>query len=635
MIIGVFIKDIKTYENIHFIPIGLDSNFCGLNGVNGIGKSSILEAFDSFFNRKNWNTNLKLPKDQQAYLMPVFLIERPSITKDLQESFTIINDFLLSENLLASKDEHKNPINQFKSHLRLIKERCDLSNKYLIACGKDSNHNSTFGLFSLLFPNKYLGFNTSQIDAVYDFLKESFEYIYIPKDIDSDIFTKLETQEIQSMMGSSLAQELNHIIDDKTLRNINEKLNELLTRISKSLVNYSYRTHRGKQTNLKRNDLYKVILQAFFSIRKLYKKHGADEWLEISSLSSGEKQKAIIDVAKNLIKDHKENKEKIILAIDEPESSLHISACYEQFESIYEISKYCRQLIFTTHWYGYFPIIESGSTVSITKIKSDHQFDLVSLGNHREQIKQISTQSKGQLPFDIRLKSINDFVQCIISSITMEYPYHWIICEGSSEKVYLSYYLSDWIKNRKLRIIPVGGASEIRKIYQYLSVGFEDFKKEINGKVLLISDTDPELVEFPTIPSSDKLFCKRIINKDEKTILVDASSNQVSPATTIEDTLNGRLFIETLKTYLDEYKHLDFINTFEDVQDSPTFFSLDLKKSQKDALDIFFNERGIKYDFSTKYIDLLSSSDNKEYLVPSVIQEIRRLMQIESQRGKS
>jgi len=58
MIIGVFLRNFKTYRGINFIPITSESNFCGLLGDNGIGKSSILEALDCFFNGKAWNYNI-------------------------------------------------------------------------------------------------------------------------------------------------------------------------------------------------------------------------------------------------------------------------------------------------------------------------------------------------------------------------------------------------------------------------------------------------------------------------------------------------------------------------------------------------------------------------------------------------
>ena len=58
MIIGTILRNFKTYNGINYIPVSHGPNFCGLVGNNGIGKSSVLEALDSFFNAKTWNYNI-------------------------------------------------------------------------------------------------------------------------------------------------------------------------------------------------------------------------------------------------------------------------------------------------------------------------------------------------------------------------------------------------------------------------------------------------------------------------------------------------------------------------------------------------------------------------------------------------
>ncbi|WP_417655711.1 hypothetical protein, partial [Pseudoalteromonas atlantica] len=66
MIIGAFLRYYKTYQGINYIPITDEDKFCGLVGDNGIGKSSVLESLDTFFNEsprvcqrlnnlRNWN----------------------------------------------------------------------------------------------------------------------------------------------------------------------------------------------------------------------------------------------------------------------------------------------------------------------------------------------------------------------------------------------------------------------------------------------------------------------------------------------------------------------------------------------------------------------------------------------------
>lgn len=57
MIAGVFLRNYKTYQGINYVPITDEDKFCGLVGDNGIGKSSVLESLDTFFNGKPWNFN--------------------------------------------------------------------------------------------------------------------------------------------------------------------------------------------------------------------------------------------------------------------------------------------------------------------------------------------------------------------------------------------------------------------------------------------------------------------------------------------------------------------------------------------------------------------------------------------------
>lgn len=96
------------------------------------------------------------------------------------------------------------------------------------------------------------------------------------------------------------------------------------------------------------------------------------------------------------------------------------------------------------------------------------------------------------------LKSSNDFIQSILSSIITEIPYNWLICEGSSEQFYFKYYFNDEIQNNRLRVVPVGGAKEIKKIYNHLAISYDELKEKIKGIVILLMDTDEQLLEFET-----------------------------------------------------------------------------------------------------------------------------------------
>jgi predicted ATPase len=282
-------------------------------------------------------------------------------------------------------------------------------------------------------------------------------------------------------MGKTLIDVIEKCVPKQEIIKINQNLNEFLGELEKILVEYSFRTSSNRQLMIRKANIYNLIIEDFFKTRKLHKQNSS-QWLEVNLLSSGEKQKAIIDLTEHFLRKYRKTSTNIILAIDEPESSLHMSACYDQFNSLFEISQMCSQLLFSTHWYGFIPTISNGNVCVITKDNENkHYFDLVSVSNYREEIKQEVASSRGSLPFDIRLKSLNDFIQSIITSILSNEPYNWLLCEGSSEKKYFEKYFQTEIETKKLRIIPVGGAVQIKKIYQNLLVTYDDFKKEVKG----------------------------------------------------------------------------------------------------------------------------------------------------------
>lgn len=641
MIIGILLRNIKTYQGINYIPLTDEDRFCGLVGNNGIGKSTILESLDCFFNGKQWNYNVVTKRSgknaTKPQIVPIFAIKRSDLSEDILEKAEILNRVSRSISEEDVSPSVRNHVRSFVEHRSKLLEKNDYSDTLLIPIGVDYKGDVSVSVFNCrVLVEQLLGddydsaktnLDDNELKGFYDLyceIKALIEYIYIPREIDPEVFTKLETDEIQILMGETLTQILSDRVTSRQISEINASLNSFLDTLSSELQIYSYRTPTDRQQNLKRIDVYNLIIQAFFNIRKLHKKQGDDSWLEISALSSGEKQKAIIDVAHSLLSKHRHSGSNLIIGVDEPESSLHMSACFEQFDSLYDISRDCMQVIFSSHWYGFLPTIESGSATIINKVSNHHVFDLINLASYREQVRQMTSGSRGRLPYDIRLKSVNDFVQSVITSTIGDDPYNWVICEGSSEKIYLNKYFEDLIESNKLRIVPVGGAKEIKRIYNHLSTSYDDFKDEISGKIILISDTDSQLVNYE-VNNYDKLICKRMVNCESQrtTKLVNIHSNPVSPKTEIEDALNGKLFVETLSSFKDEYPELlGFINEDIEVTHESTYFSLDLRTSEWRNINTFFDADNNKFRFAKKY----SENITDEYVEPSWITEIRNMI---------
>lgn len=639
MVVGIFMRHIKTYNGLNYIPLASEDRFCGIVGNNGIGKSSILEALDSVFNDTPINVNIFTKKhglDQiKPSIIPLFLIRKDLIDTAYHD---VADKISRCANELEESDvnpAHRAIAKQFIAHRDSLKARIEIDNFWLLPIGIDYTRCLTLGIFNCRkLVQKFDGDTIdsaklsitaeqlSQVDPLYRDIILKIDYIYIPKEIDTESFTKLENDEIQMLMGETLTKIIEERVTRAQIYGINQSLNEFLRSLSSELGDYAYRTPTDRQQQLKRHDVYDLIIHSFFSTRKLHKKQG-EYWLEIAALSSGEKQKAIIDIAQSLITNHRASSSNLIIGIDEPDSSLHMSACFDQFDGLFQISRSCMQLLFASHWYGFFPVIESGSASVISKNGQDHNVDLINLAAHREQIKQLKSESRGILPHDIRLKSMNDFIQSIMSSVIGQTPYNWILCEGSSEKVYLSHYLSDLVLAKKLRIIPVGGVNEIKRVYTHLSSIYDDFKDEINGRIYLICDTDIDMVRFET-SDFDKLLCRRIVNFDKecKAKLVRIGSNPVSPATEIEDVLDGPTYLKTLKTFIPEYRdYLEFLTDLncEGIQTSHYF--MNFRHTEKACITSFFDSnKENKTIFAKRYIEILKEEEIDR--IPEWVQEI-------------
>lgn len=649
MIIGIFLRYFKTYSGTNYIPLSSGSNFCGLIGNNGIGKSSILEALDSFFNGKNWNINSGLKKAStgtaSSHIVPVFMVKKEEIPDRYHKSAEYLTQLSLSfdeRSAGVTMTPTTRPlVNTFMEHIQKVARNNNLDEYFIIPLGSDSSNNPNISMLNCKQLVEMLNPTAEEIEnnrlttvslihnfyALYMFLKNEYEYIYIPKEIDPETFTKLETSEIQKLMGESLEQIIKDKIPTTTISKINSELNSFISQIEQELQIYSYRTSGDRQQNLKRRDIYNLIIDAFFRIRKLNKKDSTN-WIEINSLSSGEKQRAIIDIAHGFLTNHRENGDKLLIGIDEPECSLHMSACFEQFENLYQISRSCRQLLFATHWYGYLPIVENGCSTSIIKDNQTHHFSLYDLASYREEIKKRNVQTKNQMPYDIRLKSTNDLIQSIITSTLSDEPYNWLICEGSTEKIYLGHYLQELVQNRKLRIVPVGGAKEVKKIFQLLEASHDDLRKDIKGKVFLLSDTDREILSYQ-VNNIEKIKCKRIVNDtvNNVTILVDMHSVKTSPPTEIENCLDGFIFHKTLETFIDEFNDLDNLLHGKDIDNNlASFFTMDLRPKEEKILEQFFNTEGVKYEFAKRYVScdrFFKIKKGRATLPPSWIEEIR------------
>jgi predicted ATP-dependent endonuclease of OLD family len=548
MIVGLFLKHIKAYKGINFVPIGTEYKFVSYVGENGAGKSSILEALDSFFNNKSYPLNKSALSDginsagNEPFIAPIFLIKKDKVTKNKKEIELISNYFWT----IDKKDLQAGIQGSMKDFFSL-RENLLRDNKYseeshfLIVVGEinlqstpkpyfASFHSEENFLLHVLEEEKTILDNLDgqekkkKVLSLRDQLdqkvgknftvniKSLYSYVYFPVEIEVESFTKIETTEMQKIFDKKLKNEIESALNSVNFTKsggINHSLDTFVSEIEEILNNeYCYDTGQKRNNSVTKSDLVNKILQVYFQKRILNKKTGAI-LTKVSELSAGEKRQALINLVYAFLKRNPERETMVIIGVDEPENSLHTALCYDQFEKLKEISSQ-NQVFITTHWYGFLPIVSEGYGHFIKSESLKISFETYDLYDYRSKIQKNIEVSKNKIPNDFILKSTYDLVQSIFYSIKRSSPYNWIICEGISEKIYFEHFFKKEIDEKKLRILPMGGQSKVIRLYKYLQNPISE--EECNGKVYCLIDTD-------------RLRCEEINNGD-KNLVIRRLSNQ-------------------------------------------------------------------------------------------------------------
>lgn len=649
MVISIYVRNFKIYKGINFIPLSIGHPFTSIIGENGVGKSSILEALDFVFNKrdiKDWPVNNEakyeggIKGSNFPFVAPMMLIKKDQLRKSKKEDQEQFDKALVLSNFLWGT-ELKTKAKGFDEFYKHRDELSSMFNKdeyLLILIGKKHLEPGIyFGSFhsALDFIPEINGKTKEELTQIYfkgfyDYIISHYSYLYIPVETDAYQFTKLETNEMQKLMDKNIQNEIETAITNKTVKSINVGLGKFVEEIEKTLSGYQYKGNH--KDNLTMPDLVSKIIEAYFSIKVLNKKSDSGRLVPVNNLSSGEKRKALIDVAYSfLIRDDNRDKN-IILAIDEPETSLHISACFNQFEKLTTLANQGHQMMISTHWYGYLPIISRGSATSIQKDSDNNiSINLFDLYNYREQILQARKKYRGPLPYDINLKSYNDLVQSIVLSLIADTPYNWIICEGLSEKIYLEHFFEENMKKNNLRILPVGGFKEVKKIFENLKSPINDPDYDVKGKVLCLIDTDKEVVKVDYKKHNNLIFLRLLNENQTESKLVDVDSVKVTPPTEIEDCLEPVAFYRTLKVFASGDQNL------KELLDQNPFFtdsknsgeSLDLRQQDLFKLKDFFDKNlgANKINFAREYVEELKNI--KEPINQKWLTQIKKFFSLE------
>lgn len=659
MIVGLFLRHIKAYKGITYIPVGYKYNFISYIGENGIGKSSILEAFNSFFNNKQYPINKSALSDgiftsgNEPFFTPIFLIDKTKVTRKKNE-FEKISKFFwnikkndLSSGVQGSMKEFFILRNNILTNASYSEET-----HYFFILGEENIASGSPKLYFSSFHNdenflfSYLDKNLTEIEGksneekkeilsawkdelnkllektdqrkVLQELKDLYSFVYVPVELDIESFTKVETDEMQKIFDKKLKDEITTALSNVKLEGadgINNKLESFLIEIQNILHDeYEYQTGQQRNNKITKSDLVNKILEAYFQKRVLYRKDK-----KVSELSAGEKRQALIDIVYAFLIRNLEREKSIIIGIDEPENSLHTSLCYEQFEKLKTISKN-NQIFITTHWYGFLPILSQGYGHFLEYKNDKISFETYDLYDYKAKIKSESITSKGKFPSNFILKSTNDLVQAIYYSIQGQTPYNWLIVEGISEKIYFEYFFKKEIEENKLRILPLGGNNHVSEVYEYLELPMREKNELIKGRIWCLIDTDQARHKDYLKDGSKNLKLRRLSNKNSniKTELLTLNHSDTSP-TDIEQALNPMIFQKAIDelSINEKYKIITIENGNGNSDFIKNFKNLELENLFKD------NDGKYKTIFAKKYVEIMLKETENDSLIPEWIKEIK------------
>ena len=634
MITGLFLRHYKIYQGLYFIPICNDyeNKYAAFIGNNGVGKSSILEALNTFFNNSYWNIS-KNSKKAQAFIAPVFLINKQNFMDEIYENEKLLDfaEFLSDYFWNVKSDANSNmtsseEFKRFFEYRNYLKEQYDEEDYFLFLLGIEYENKSkvsyiTFnGDITSKIPDELSGVDQ---ETLLNKIKEYYSYVYIPVNTAPSDILRIESKEIQELMNSDILNQIDSILNEKRFESgrkvisvidyLNNSLNEYIDSINEVIKkidsSYEFKVEGGNgyKKNLTSNDVRRKILEAYFSIRTLKK-----DRKEIEELSSGEQRIAIIDIATAFLTDNTHANKKIIFAIDEPENSLHISKTFNQFDRLENLSKK-HQIIITTHWYGLLPISSKGSLQHLEK-ETKIKINSFSFNNCFE--------SRKKLPEDIMIKSYFELTSSILSSMRADKT-NWIICEGSDDKLYLEYYLKD-IEN--LKVFNVGGCGNVVKLYKYFYIPFLEREEVeiLKSKILCLVDTDAIVqsleIESETRNKKLKIVRMQIDNSDEVE-LKKLVPNGLHNPTEIEDCLNPRILFDAIKKVIERDgndQEKDAVNSFEFNKnikisrikgENSIFIPKNIEAlGKKQIIYNIFEKNRLKYEICKAYIDICNKT---------------------------
>lgn len=560
MILAAILRNFKCYKGINIIPLcgeGMDYMSI-IIGNNGVGKSAVLEGLNTLFNDAHWIVNNEIRgKKEDVNVGAVMLVEKSRAATVLESREVQIMEEV--SNFFWDVEETNPTLRQYGKFFELRRQFLTRRNdNYLFVAGREmERRENPF----LTFTNLLRGALTMDPKPTNQTLSKLIEkvlslytYIYIPVEASISEFVKLQNQSLQTLMDSSVRESISTELNNKRITrtkdngkkiklSLLEMINEFLEKYIQDVEfdiqgvyrGYSYKPAPHQTSKLTSSHVVDTIVSAYYSKRS-FKKDGK----EIQFLSSGKKRLILIDIISAFVKKRNASHE-LIIAVDEPENSLHVSKCYDQFKKIEDIAlKHNHQLFVTTHWYGSLPCLNKGNLIHID---NHGKPSVYGIANYYE--------NRGELPEDVYLKGFFDLSSSLMYAFR-ESGKHWLLVEGFEDKKYFSYHLG----RNDVRIIPLGGCGNVRKLYEYLYVPCRSNEfSRFTRRMVCVIDTD---AQCPTINmnsgnNNDVLKIRRLHQLADGTIdLVDVNSPE-RRETEVEEILNAKQFYDALAEAINNY----------------------------------------------------------------------------------
>lgn len=321
MIVGLFLRHYKIYKGATYIPFGIE-NIENLNlfiGQNGAGKSSILEALDTFFNNRPFTIH-NGEKKSEAFVAPLFMINESELEFFDKNSQIIIKEV---SKVLFDLTESQSP--NYKPYKSFFEQKSNLFKKYEKTylflygfCPEQDRNTNIFITFDdrikkklgTVTPFNYEKELLKSISTLRTDILNYYSYQYIPVETSIDDFLRLESKGMQELMSESVKKRIDKTLHEKLpvkvelgrpkaqsiLDIVNNDLdtfvNEVEGIIQEIDKEYDFERDFKSKTKITSNHLTDVVIEAFFSKRTLKKSKKP-----VKNLSAGERKKALIDIA--------------------------------------------------------------------------------------------------------------------------------------------------------------------------------------------------------------------------------------------------------------------------------------------------------------------------------------------------